>query len=77
MSTKTEKRPVKVKVNAPLVSEAKALGINLSSTLEAALEVAVKQARIGRWQEENREGFAAYDQRVAEQGVYSDGKRRF
>lgn len=71
------KRPVNVKAKADLVSEAKALGINLSATFEGALETAVKTARITRWQEENREAFIAYDKRIESDGVFSDGKRRF
>ena len=67
------KRPVNVKVKADLVSEAEAYGINLS----AALEAAVKTARIDRWREENREAFAAYDKRAEIKGVFSAGKRRF
>ena len=71
------KRAVNVKARDDLVSEAKMLGINLSATFEGALEVAVKAARIARWQEENRDAFAAYDQRVEAKGVFSAGKRRF
>ncbi len=71
------KRPVTVKAREDLVAEAKALGINLSATFEVALESAVKAARIARWQEENREAFAAYDKRIASNGVFSAGKRRF
>lgn len=71
------KRPVNVKASEDLVSEAKALGINLSATFETALESAVKTARIARWQEENREAFSAYDELIAAKGVFSDGKRLF
>lgn len=71
------KRPVNVKARDDLVSEAKALGINLSATFEAALETAVKEARIIQWQEENREAFAAYDKRIESGDVFSAGKRRF
>jgi antitoxin CcdA len=73
----TAKRPVNVKARADLVSEAKEYGINLSAAFETALETAVKEARIARWQEENQEAFAAYDRRVQANGVFSDGKRRF
>ena len=71
------KRAVNVKARDDLVSEAKALGINLSATFEAALETAVKANRLARWQEENREAFAAYDQRIESHGAFSSGKRRF
>ncbi len=75
--THSPKRPVNVKARDDLVSEAKALGINLSATFEVALETAVKAARIARWQEENREAFAAYDRRIESHGIFSAGKRRF
>ena len=73
----TPKRPVNVKAREDLVAEAKSLGINLSATFETALETAVKSARIAHWQEENAEAFAAYDERIAAKGVFSNGKRRF
>jgi antitoxin CcdA len=71
------KRAVNLKARDDLVTEAKTLGINLSATFEGALEKAVKAARLARWQEENSEAFAAYDRRVASQGVFNAGKRRF
>lgn len=71
------KRPVNVKAREDLVSDAKALGINLSATFETALESAVKAARLARWQEENSEAFSAYDDRIAARDVFSAGKRRF
>jgi len=75
--TQAAKRPVNVKARADLVSEAKTYGINLSAAFETALESAVKEARIARWQEDNREAFAAYDERIRANGVFSNGKRRF
>jgi antitoxin CcdA len=75
--TNSLKRPVNVKAREDLVSDAKALGINLSATFETALESAVKAARIARWQEENREAFSAYDELIAAKGVFGDGKRLF
>jgi len=75
--THSRKRPVNVKAREDLVSDAKALGINLSATFETALESAVKAARIARWHEENQKAFSAYDERIALQGVFSSGKRRF
>lgn len=73
----TAKRPINLKARDDLVAEAKALGINLSATFEAALESAVKIAQIEKWQDENREAFAAYDKRIEARGVFSAGKRRF
>jgi post-segregation antitoxin (ccd killing protein) len=53
------------------------LCVNLSATFEGALEAAVKVARLARWQEENREAFAADDKRIESTGVFGAGKRRF
>jgi len=75
--TQAAKRPINLKARDDLVAEAKALGINLSATFEAALESAVKIAQIEKWQDENREAFAAYDARIEAKGVFSAGKRRF
>ncbi|HMA49364.1 MAG TPA: type II toxin-antitoxin system CcdA family antitoxin [Magnetospirillaceae bacterium] len=75
--TQAAKRPINLKARDDLVTEAKALGINLSATFEAALVSAVKAAKIEKWQDENREAFAAYDKRVEAKGVFSAGKRRF
>ena len=73
----SQKRPVNLKASDDLLTEAKALGINLSATFEVALEAAVKTAQIAKWQDENREAFAAYDACVEANGVFSDGKRSF
>jgi antitoxin CcdA len=75
--THSPKRPVNVKARSDLVSEAKALNINLSGVFDAALETAVKAARIAKWQEDNQEAFAAYDKHIESDGVFSAGKRRF
>jgi antitoxin CcdA len=77
LMTLSQKRPVNVKARGDLVAEAKALNINLSGVFDAALETAVKTARIAKWQEENGEAFAAYDKRIQSCGVFSAGKRRF
>ena len=75
--TQSPKRAVNVKANQDLVQQAKSFGINLSATFEGALETAVKAARIAQWREENGDAFAAYDKRIADNGVFSAGKRRF
>jgi post-segregation antitoxin (ccd killing protein) len=41
----TKRTPVNVTVQAGLLAEAKALHINLSQTLEVALQLAVQEAR--------------------------------
>lgn len=71
------KRPVNLKVSEDLVTMAKQLGINMSATFESALEVAVRDAQLANWRDENRAAFASYDKRVEVKGMFSDGKRLF
>ena len=65
------KRATNVSVNQGLLEEAKALEINLSATLEKALEAEVRARKRDRWREENREAIEGYNAWVAENGVFS------
>jgi antitoxin CcdA len=71
------KRPANLSIDAELLEEAKALGVNLSRVLEEGLRERVAQARAARWREENADAIAEYNQRVAKKGVFSDRLRRF
>lgn len=71
------KRATNVSVNQGLLEAAKTLDINLSATLERALEAEVRARRRERWLEENREAIDAYNEHVREHGVWSDGLRGF
>ena len=65
------KRAANVSINQGLLDAAKALDINLSATLEKALETEVRARRRARWLEDNREAIAGYNAWVAEHGVFS------
>lgn len=71
------KRAANVSVNQGLLEDAKALDINLSATLERALEAEVRARKRERWLEENREAIDAYNERIERDGVWSDGLRGF
>ena len=71
------KRAANVSINQGLLEEAKALDINLSATLEKALDEAVRARKREKWLEENREAIAAYNERVARDGVAGDHVRAF
>ena len=71
------KTPTNLSLPPGLVKRAKALGLNVSMVVEAALQDAVKAAEAKQWLEENREAIDEYNALVAEQGVFSDGRRRF
>ncbi len=71
------KRATNVSVNQGLLEEARVLGINLSATLEKALESEVRARRREKWLAENREAIAAYNAHIEEHGVFGDHVRSF
>jgi antitoxin CcdA len=71
------KRPVNLSLNVELLRLGRDLGINVSAVAEQALARAVKERMGQRWLEENQGAIQAYNLRVAEQGLFSDGLRTF
>lgn len=71
------KKATNLSIRADLVEEARALGINLSRTLEAALAIEVKKTKEKQWLEENRAAIEAYNREIAEHGLFSDRFRTF
>ena len=71
------KKPANVSVNGDLLRKAKALDINLSATLEAALATEVKRRRAEQWLKDNKPSLDAYNKFVEKHGVFSDGLRNF
>lgn len=71
------KKPTSVSINADLLAQAKALEINLSATLEAALMELVNARQREIWKEKNRAAIDAYNQLVEQQGVFGDDLRSF
>ncbi|QNM95261.1 type II toxin-antitoxin system CcdA family antitoxin [Chitinimonas koreensis] len=69
------KKAANLSINAALLAEAKALGINLSQAFEAHLAVLVREEKARRWKEANREAIEGYNRYVEEHGVFSDGWR--
>jgi antitoxin CcdA len=66
-----------VSVDPALLSEARALGINLSATLEDRLRDLVKQAREARWLAENQGALEDANEFLKRHGLWSDGLRQF
>ena len=71
------KRATNVSINQGLLEDAKALDINLSATLERALDAEVRARKRAKWLEENREAIAAYNARIERDGLLSDHVRAF
>jgi antitoxin CcdA len=77
MATRSKKVATNLSLRADLVAEAKSLALNLSEVVDAAIEVAVREARGAAWLVENREAIDQYNDFVATHGLFSDGRRRF
>ena len=71
------KRATNLSVDAELLSDAKALGINLSATFEESLTQAVRAKRAEQWREENREAMEDYNRWIAENGLPLEKYRPF
>jgi len=71
------KRATNVSINQGLLDAARALDINLSATLERALEAEVRARKRQQWLDDNREAIDAYNEHVREHGIWSDGLRAF
>lgn len=73
----SDKKAVNLTIAARLVEAARAADINLSATLERALEHALRQAQRERWLEENAARIAAYNAQVEAHGAFADTLRSF
>lgn len=71
------KKATNVSINKELLMEAKALGINLSATLEAGLRDAVRRHKREQWLAENSDAIEAYNEHIKQNGLFSDGRRQF
>ena len=73
----TAKKAANLSIRADLLEEARAYKINLSQTLEAALQVELKKEKERRWLEENQPAIDAYNRYVEKHGLFSDRYRTF
>lgn len=71
------KKPTNLSVNSDLLSKSRALDINLSATLEQALQSKLAQANAEQWASENRRAIRAYNQFVEEHGCFGAEYREF
>jgi len=69
------KKPTNLSVNSDLLRKARDLKINLSATLEAALEVQVRLLAREKWLKENEKAIASLNELVENNGLFSDSYR--
>jgi antitoxin CcdA len=70
---KSQKKKVGLSVRSDLVSEAKALGINMSKELELVLTEKVLQLKAQRWKQENQQAILSQNKFIEENGLPFDG----
>ena len=75
--TQAPKKPTNLSINSDLLSKAREMNINLSATLENELAKQLKIKQKEQWLQENTEAIQTYNDFVENEGVFSDGIRRF
>ncbi|MBA3069460.1 MAG: acetoacetyl-CoA synthase [Hyphomonas sp.] len=68
---------VSLTIDEALIAEAKAVGLNLSAVAEEAIRLRTRAEEMRLWAERNREALEAWDKRIEEDGLWSDGLRLF
>jgi antitoxin CcdA len=68
-SAPARKRGTNVSLRSDLVTEARELGISLSSACEEGLAAAVKAEKERRWLEENKPALDSWNRYIAEYGL--------
>lgn len=76
-TAKSVKRATNVSIRSDLLDAARAAGVNLSATLERALEEELVAVNRRKWRQENREAIKAYNGHVRKHGPFSNGSRTF
>ena len=74
---KAPKKATNLSVNSDLLAKSRALKINLSATLEKALEIQLAEAEAKKWAAENKAAIRAYNEFVEENGCFGDELRAF
>lgn len=70
-----EKKATNLSINKELLAEARNLKINLSATLEEALQKKVREKRRKQWLEENKEAIQTCNELTEKNGLFSDKYR--
>ena len=63
------KKATNLSLNTKVLEMARALGMNLSQTVDHLLAEEVKRVYWERWNEENKDAIAAYNARIAKEGL--------
>lgn len=68
--TPRRKKSVNLSIDAELLADAKHFGTNMSAVLEAALRAELRDKRVQKWREENREAIEAGNAQLERDGMW-------
>jgi antitoxin CcdA len=71
------RRGTNLTIDPVLVADGKAAGLNLSKIAEDAIRLALRSKQQEQWLTENADAIAAYNRRIEENGLFSEGLRQF
>lgn len=66
---KAPKKATNLSLNSKVLEMARELGMNVSQTVDGLLAAEVKRRYWERWSEENKDAIAAYNARIAKDGL--------
>ena len=66
---KSPKRPTNLSLNAKVLDMARELGMNVSQTVDTLLAQEVRRRYWERWNEQNKDAIAAYNERIEREGL--------
>lgn len=75
--TDAPKKPTNLSVNSDLLIKSRALDINLSATLEQALQTKLAQANAEKWASDNQNAIRAYNDFVEKHGCFGEEYKEF
>lgn len=75
--SKASRKPTNLSIDSALLSEAKALNINLSRAAEDGLIAAVNEAKAQKWKAENSDAIESSNKYVEKNGLPLDKLRPF
>ena len=73
----SQKQPANLSINSELLAQARELNINLSATLEQALEQEVRTAQRDKWLTDNAQAIENCNQLTETYGLFADKHRTF
>lgn len=71
------KKATNLSINSDLLSKSRKLKINLSATLEQALNAELAKTESEKWKTDNKAAIKAYNEFVDEHGCFGDEHRTF